>query len=292
MRCYLLRGRVPSLGAAGFSAPLHTPKKSVFLWTHPGPSRHGCLLNEGRDFVFSSGAPELWLSWRLDSSAQGFPVLISQGPGAISDFPRCSGIIQLAFEHMLETLFVSPEQTAGLCWCSPWIPVSSPFVHPHVPFPPGFGPCLRSTWVVRSVKVYFSSILMQRPFFLNKESLQLLEKKIIYFWLHCVFVAAHGLSLVAEIGGSSSFQCTGFSLQWLLCTQALELPGSVVPAHRLSCPKACGILVSRSGTECMSLELAGGLSTTGPPQKSWNYFLKCSSGYSAGIKSQIVHRPH
>ena len=27
--------------------------------------------------------------------------------------------------------------------------------------------------------------------------------KLIYFWLHCVFVAAHGLSLVAVSGGYS-----------------------------------------------------------------------------------------
>ena len=36
------------------------------------------------------------------------------------------------------------------------------------------------------------------------------------FWLHWVFVAAHGLSLVAPSGVYSSLQCMGFSLQWLL----------------------------------------------------------------------------
>ena len=38
----------------------------------------------------------------------------------------------------------------------------------------------------------------------------------IYFWLHCVFVAACRLSLVAASGGYSSLRCTGFSLRWLL----------------------------------------------------------------------------
>ena len=38
----------------------------------------------------------------------------------------------------------------------------------------------------------------------------------IYFWLRWVFVAAHGLSLVAVSGGYSSLRCTGFSLRWLL----------------------------------------------------------------------------
>ena len=38
----------------------------------------------------------------------------------------------------------------------------------------------------------------------------------IYFWLHCVFVAACRLSLDAVNGGYSSLLCTAFSLQWLL----------------------------------------------------------------------------
>ena len=43
----------------------------------------------------------------------------------------------------------------------------------------------------------------------------------IYFWLHWVFVAACGLSLVVVNGGYSSLQCTGFSLQWLLLLQSM-----------------------------------------------------------------------
>ena len=37
-----------------------------------------------------------------------------------------------------------------------------------------------------------------------------------FFWLHWVFVAVHGLSLVVVTGGYSSLWCTGFSLWWLL----------------------------------------------------------------------------
>ena len=36
------------------------------------------------------------------------------------------------------------------------------------------------------------------------------------FWLFWVFVAEHGLSLVAVSRGYSSLQCTGFSLRWFL----------------------------------------------------------------------------
>ena len=35
----------------------------------------------------------------------------------------------------------------------------------------------------------------------------------IYFWLHWVFMAACGLSLVAASGGYSLLRCAGFSLQ-------------------------------------------------------------------------------
>ena len=53
-------------------------------------------------------------------------------------------------------------------------------------------------------------------------------------------------------------------------TQALQLwlACSVVVAHGLSCPAACGILVSRQGIEPASPTLEGGFLTTGPPGKS------------------------
>ena len=38
----------------------------------------------------------------------------------------------------------------------------------------------------------------------------------IYFWLHRVFAAARGLSLVAASGGNSSLWCAGCSSRWLL----------------------------------------------------------------------------
>ena len=38
---------------------------------------------------------------------------------------------------------------------------------------------------------------------------------LFYFWLHWVFVAACGLSLVVASEGYSSLRCAGFSLRWL-----------------------------------------------------------------------------
>ena len=43
----------------------------------------------------------------------------------------------------------------------------------------------------------------------------------IYFWLHWVFVAVRGLSLVVVSGGYSLWQCAGFSLQWLLVLRGM-----------------------------------------------------------------------
>ena len=64
-----------------------------------------------------------------------------------------------------------------------------------------------------------------------------LKNKFIYFyfWLRWVFVAAHGLSLVAASGGYSSLRCTGCSLQWLLLLRSTgsRCAGSVVVARRL-----------------------------------------------------------
>ena len=42
----------------------------------------------------------------------------------------------------------------------------------------------------------------------------------IYFWLHWVFVAARGLSLVAMSGGYSLVRYAGFLLQWFLLLQS------------------------------------------------------------------------
>ena len=42
---------------------------------------------------------------------------------------------------------------------------------------------------------------------------------LFIFWLHWVFVAARGLSLVAASGGYFSLQCAGFSLWWLLVAE-------------------------------------------------------------------------
>ena len=69
---------------------------------------------------------------------------------------------------------------------------------------------------------------------------------IIYFWLHWVFVAARGPSLVVASGGCSSWWCNGFSCgTWALGTWA-----SVVVARGLSCSMACGIFQDQDSNPC------------------------------------------
>ena len=67
---------------------------------------------------------------------------------------------------------------------------------------------------------------------------------LFIFWLHWVFVAACGLSLVAASGGYSSLWCVGFSLRWLLLLRStgsrhtgFSSCGSQPLEHRLS---SCG----------------------------------------------------
>ena len=53
-----------------------------------------------------------------------------------------------------------------------------------------------------------------------------LKYLFIYFCLHWVFVAAHGLSLVVASGGYSLLRCVGFPLQWLLLLQSTGSRGT------------------------------------------------------------------
>ena len=91
-------------------------------------------------------------------------------------------------------------------------------------------------------------LLLSFPFCLEDFRQPFFFYKFIYFWLHWVFVAAHGLSLVVASGGYSFLRCVGFSLWWLLllwstgsrhmdfssCStwaQQLQRTGLVAPRH-------------------------------------------------------------
>ena len=91
---------------------------------------------------------------------------------------------------------------------------------------------------------------------------------LIYLWLHWVFIALCGLSLVAVNRGYSSLQRASFSLRWLLLlgsgrglqdlqhvgsvvvTCGLHVVGSVVVVNRLSGSMACGIFPSQGLNPC------------------------------------------
>ena len=116
----------------------------------------------------------------------------------------------------------------------------------------------------------------------------------IYFWLHWVFVAARGLSLVAVSRGCSSLRCTGFSLWWLLllwstgsrCTGFSSCGLRALERRLSSCGARAYFLRGMwdppgPGLELMSPALAGGFVTTAPPGKSgrplYSYFIIGSS---------------
>ena len=81
----------------------------------------------------------------------------------------------------------------------------------------------------------------------------------LFIWLHWVFTASRGLSLVLA--------SRGFSLQWLLLFWSMGSRqwASVVVAHKLRCPAAHGILPDQGWMEPVSPALAGEFLTIGPP---------------------------
>ena len=87
---------------------------------------------------------------------------------------------------------------------------------------------------------------MNQPLSVSFFSLIIILFLFIYFWLHWVFVAARGLSLVAASGGGALF---------------------FVVVHGLSCSTACGIFPDQ-GSNSFSPALAGGFVTTAPPGMS------------------------
>ena len=111
----------------------------------------------------------------------------------------------------------------------------------------------------------------------------------LFIWLHWVFVAARGLSLVAASGGCSSLPCAGFSLQWLLLLQStgsrrMGFSSCSAWAQQLW---RTGLVVRgtwdlpRPGIEPMSSALAGRFLTTVPPGKSLSCILmyNCSDSF-------------
>ena len=121
----------------------------------------------------------------------------------------------------------------------------------------------------------------------------------IYFWLRWVFVAVHGLSLVAVSGSCSSLWCAGFSLQWLLLLQStgswhmgFSSCGSRALEHRLSSYGAQAQLLRsmwdlpRPGLEPVSPALAGRLNHCAPREALAGGFL--TTALPGKSQSEIV----
>ena len=117
-------------------------------------------------------------------------------------------------------LHISSELIRTLPVISLCFPLTSSF---HLPTP-----SLKNPEFFNIVQLRF------KQFFLNIYLFYL-----FIFWLCWVFVAPHGLSLVAASRGYSSLRCVGFSLRWLLLLRSMgsRRTSSVVVARGLS---SCG----------------------------------------------------
>ena len=98
---------------------------------------------------------------------------------------------------------------------------------------------------------------------------------VFNFWLHWVFAAACGLSLIEASGGCSAGRLHGSSPRWLLsCRARARDVDSGVMARGLSCPLARGIF-PRQGSDSRPPTLTGRFLTTGLPGKSCGLLLRC-----------------
>ena len=104
---------------------------------------------------------------------------------------------------------------------------------------------------------------------------------LFIYWLHCVFAAAHRLSLVAVGRGYSLVVC-----------EFLTVVASLDVEHRLSsCAWAkfpCTWNLPRSSLNPMSPVLAGGFCTTGQPGKPNISVLMCTAQQDYNLKSRLV----
>ena len=204
--------------------------------------------------------------------------------------------------------------TAFSFFCFPVLVVQGTFVrHLQAPCSCSVLPSASLPIIVFLVSIHFFDYMLTFLILLNitanfRQSQSYFLKNLfcfqfIYFCLCWVFIAVHGLSLVAAGRDYSSLQCAGFSLQWLSCcgagalgvwasvvvarglsscgTRALECRlsscGSWAVEHRLSsCGARAQLLRSmwdlpRPGLEPVSPALAGRFLTTAPPGKPHGY---------------------
>ena len=130
---------------------------------------------------------------------------------------------------------------------------------------------------------FFTCRLILNPKFYSMRVIRnlILQVTFICLFMHWVFVAAQGLSLVEVSRGYSSLRCAGFSLRWLLMlrsTGSRRAGFSSCGAWALECRlSSCGTWAQlvhgmwdlpRPGLGSVSPALAGGFLTTAPLGKS------------------------
>ena len=111
----------------------------------------------------------------------------------------------------------------------------------------------------------------------------------IYFWLHWIFVALCGLSLVAVSGVYSSLRCTGFSLRWLLLLWSTGSRRTGFSSCGAWAQLLCGMWdLPGPGLESMSPALAHRFLTTVPPRKSPLSHFEFIFVYGVRVSSNVI----
>ena len=132
-----------------------------------------------------------------------------------------------------------------------------------------------------------NSFFFLRFFFLNLFIL------FIYFWLHWVFVAVHGLLIaVACLIAEHGLQVHRLQQLWhtgsVVVACGLWSAGSAVVVHWLSGSTVCGIFLHQGSNLC-PLHQAGGFLTTAPPGQPKPQLLKQLLFYTISILEILTH---
>ena len=128
----------------------------------------------------------------------------------------------------------------------------------------GKKPLSGQRFLLSHLKNRYKMIIKVTPILIHRDILLMQDIhsscSFFFFWLHWVFVAVCGLSLVVASGGYFSSQCAGFSLWWLLLLwspgsrrvgfSSCSTQGLVVVAHGLCCSVACGIFPDQGSNPC------------------------------------------
>ena len=116
-----------------------------------------------------------------------------------------------------QLLYDAIKHQASIYYFSPYLCLRLQYLHEHL--------CADNILVRRLNPAFLVLGEKKHCFLRGLATIEKAEKTATFFFFFkkfiCLFMAVLGLSLVVSNGASSSLQCTGFSLQWLLLLQIM-----------------------------------------------------------------------